>query len=325
MKNTFSFNNCLAGVAVALLLLLLFAAVVGFFYFQLLQIRNDSWSHYIGGGSYISNAGSLSPDGEYLVFSTPKSGQGDLWRLRFQDSSLLRLTQSDDFESFPAYSPDGNAIYYTREHEGYQHIWRTDNEGRSHEQLTSGQVVDDLIDVSPNGELLMIQRSFYPAGGGMGRMTGPTMIYSVRDGRILDDRAKLWCRFMDNETVVFHTENGKGYRFGTCKIASNRGTLLGDGFVQALSDNKKYVCVSSGSDFVNRDLSVYNFDTQNTKKIGSGTFPCFFQEDTKLVFFPSPEKKRSYTRWKTKREKQSNFPGTSNGNLRFAAIKSCSD
>ena len=93
----------------------------------------------------------MSPCGEYLVFSSPKSGRGDIWRIRIEDSTMHQITNTSAFESYPRYSPDGESIFYLREYGGHRHVWKTDKEGQSHEQLTFGRMTDTLVDVSPDG------------------------------------------------------------------------------------------------------------------------------------------------------------------------------
>ena len=276
--------------------LLVFAFVVLIFCAGLVLIcltlffPNDSWRHYVNGGSYSSNSGTMSPDGEYLVFSSPKSGRGDLWRLSLKDSIMHQITNSEDFESYPLYSPDGENILYVREHSGHQHIWKTDKEGQFHEQLTFGWVTDELVDVSPNGESLLIRRSYSQAGG-QGMVAGPTLVYSLSNKKLTEVGIGE-CRYLDNHTLLYNTRynvDEEITRFGEYDLASQQTRTLGDGYLECLSPNKKIICISrdSNRNSLNAELFLFDLEEQSEQHIGTGRYPCFLG-DSKVVFFIHP-------------------------------------
>ena len=49
----------------------------------------------------------LSPDGSTLVYSTPKTGHGDLYAMDLDSLQSRRITSGLDYEGNPCYSPDG--------------------------------------------------------------------------------------------------------------------------------------------------------------------------------------------------------------------------
>ena len=75
----------------------------------------DSWGHYQGGGHYPARTPCMSPDGLVIVFSSPRTGSGDIYQIDRDGSQLVRLTNSPDFETDPLFSPDGTAIAFARE------------------------------------------------------------------------------------------------------------------------------------------------------------------------------------------------------------------
>ena len=281
---------------VSIFVLLFTSAIVVFFiltwYFVLLA-RNDSWRHYVGGGIYQCNAGSMSPCGEYLVFGSPKSGRGDVWRLHPKDSILHQITDSDDFESHPLYSPDGESIFYLREHGGYQHVWMTDKDGKNHEQLTFGEMYDRLRDMSPCGDLLIIFRASYR--GGLGMIVGPEMIYSVSGREIVEKNMRenigmpMW--FLDNNTLLFQSSDADT-QFGKYDMRSREHTILGHGQIQAVSPNKKFICIARGGGFLNRELFLFDVENQIWKKLGTGSYPSF-KGDSKIFFVQSSPRRAS--------------------------------
>jgi len=260
-----------------------------------LSCSQDSWRHYVGGGNYMCNSGSLSPCGKYLVFGSPKSGRGDIWRIHLEDSTRHRITNTEDFESHPRYSPNGESIFYLRENGGFQHIWKTDKDGLSHEQLTFGQAIDTLVDVSPDVDNLMVRRSFYT--GGLGLAAGPAMIYSISNKKFIEEEVGSWGRFLDNNTLLYNTRpnaDDRTIRFGKYDKETRQRHVFGEGFIESLSPNKKAVLISRDPNrsFLAKELIVFDLDEQSEKRIGTGRYPCFLGDSK--VFFVQSSPRRAY-------------------------------
>ena len=59
-----------------------------------------------------------SPDGQWVVYASDRSGKADLWKQRVGDPDPVRLTISDTQESQPDWSPDGQLIVFRSERDG---------------------------------------------------------------------------------------------------------------------------------------------------------------------------------------------------------------
>src|SRR5688500_12275011 len=94
----------------------------------------DSWEHYVGGGSYLALSPSMSPDGSKIVFSSPRSGRGDIYQIDRDGSNPVRLTDNPAFETSPVHCPDGSKIAFVRQ-TGKQHLWIMDQDGSNQRQL----------------------------------------------------------------------------------------------------------------------------------------------------------------------------------------------
>jgi Tol biopolymer transport system component len=129
----------------------------------------DSWRHYVSGGHYPARTPSMSPDGAVIIFSSPQSGHGDIYRINADGSASVRLTADPSFETDPIFSPDGLTIAFAREADGCRHIWLMDRDGTNQRQLTSGSVLDDTASFTPDGAELLLNRSPVSIGMGMGR------------------------------------------------------------------------------------------------------------------------------------------------------------
>src|SRR5688572_21148318 len=99
----------------------------------------DSWAHYSGGGHYPARTPCMSPDGSAIVFSSPRTGNGDIYQITRDGLSRVRLTESPAFETDPIFSPDGSTIAFTREVDHRRHVWLMDRSGLNQRQLTSGR------------------------------------------------------------------------------------------------------------------------------------------------------------------------------------------
>ena len=284
----------LLSIALSIFVILFFILYIVVLFFRGFLFTNDSYKNYVNGGVYWSNSGSMSPCGEYLVFSSPKSGRGDIWRLRLSDSTMRRMTDTETFESYPQYSPNGKSIFYTREWKGHRHIWKMDKDGQAHEQLTFDRTNDTLLDISSDGDSLMIGRCYY--AGGKGMAVTPAMIYSVSDKKVTGENIGSSGFFLDNHTLLYNTGRYGSPRFGKYDLATRQRHEFGSGFIKCLSPNKKTILIArdaSRSSFLNDELFLFDIDEQSEKHIGTGMYPCFVG-DSKVVFFVHPSLDRAY-------------------------------
>jgi len=111
----------------------------------------------------------MSPDGSVIIFSSPRSGNGDIYQVNSDGSGPIRLTSDPSFETDPIFSPDGSMVAFAREADGRRHIWLMDRDGTNQQQLTLGSVLDDIQSFSPDGSELLLTRSVVSSGIGMGR------------------------------------------------------------------------------------------------------------------------------------------------------------
>lgn len=93
--------------------------------------------HYRDGGSFFGGGPAVSPDGEIVAFATPKSGNGDIYRVKIDGTDLSRLTTSADYECDPDFSPDGKSIVFVRESKGQGDIWIMNSDGTDQRRLTT--------------------------------------------------------------------------------------------------------------------------------------------------------------------------------------------
>ena len=59
-----------------------------------------------------------APDGQWVVYTSDRAGNADLWKQRLGDPDPIRLTTSEANESQPQWSPDGQSIVFRSERDG---------------------------------------------------------------------------------------------------------------------------------------------------------------------------------------------------------------
>ncbi len=96
-----------------------------------------------------------SPDGQWVVYSSDRTGNADLWKQRAGDPDPVRLTTTDVHESQPDWSPDGRSIVFRSERDGGGLYVIPANGGV--EQLVSTFGYDPVW--SPDGRHILFRRS----------------------------------------------------------------------------------------------------------------------------------------------------------------------
>jgi hypothetical protein len=102
----------------------------------------------------------VSPDGKRIVFSSGRTGNGDLYLLDLLTGKLQRLTVSNDTDLHPQWSPDGKDIVYTTggKHSHDIRIIRDAGDEPRNDEVLVEWFFDDLMPVfSPDGKWI----SFY--------------------------------------------------------------------------------------------------------------------------------------------------------------------
>ncbi len=78
----------------------------------------------------------FAPDGEWVVFSSNRSGNLDLWAISTHTGVVRALTDdpADDWD--PAFSPDGRALLWSSNRSGNLEIWSSNPDGTGAHQVT---------------------------------------------------------------------------------------------------------------------------------------------------------------------------------------------
>jgi dipeptidyl aminopeptidase/acylaminoacyl peptidase len=129
----------------------------------------DSYDDWRSGGSMPWPGGGPSPlpDGSRIVYSSPRSGRGDIYLWERASARATRLTDSDDFEGQPAFSPDGKVIAYQRQErsEGRWRIWIMNADGSGQRPISRPRRGNDSHpQFSADGKRIRFLRTTWAGG-----------------------------------------------------------------------------------------------------------------------------------------------------------------
>lgn len=107
----------------------------------------------------------VSPEGKRIVFTSGRTGNGDLYLIDIESNTLERLTSSEDTDFFPRWSPDGRDIVYTtggKQSHDIHVIRRAGTAAQADEVLVRWFFDDVLPSYSPDGKYISFYTTYNP-------------------------------------------------------------------------------------------------------------------------------------------------------------------
>jgi len=98
---------------------------------------------------------SWSPDAEYIVFSSRRNNNWDLYIMRADGSDMRRLTDHPAYDGEPAWSPDGRRIVFSSTRDGNLEIYVLDMAGGAVQRITDHPAADSQPAWSPDGRRIV--------------------------------------------------------------------------------------------------------------------------------------------------------------------------
>jgi Tol biopolymer transport system component len=100
-----------------------------------------------------------SPDGSRIVFSSSRTGEGDIYVMDPDGDNIERITADPAPDLQPAWSPDGTRIVFASVRDGWTRILVIDTDGTNEIRLTDVDGAHDSHPAwSPNGARIAFQR-----------------------------------------------------------------------------------------------------------------------------------------------------------------------
>jgi Tol biopolymer transport system component/predicted Ser/Thr protein kinase len=107
-----------------------------------------------------------SPGGDYVLFSSNRSGNLDLWEVSTKTGTLRRITDDPANDWDPAYAPDGTSIAWSSNRSGHQEIWVALADGGSPHQVShDGEDAENPVFLRDGQSILYV--SWNPAKRGV--------------------------------------------------------------------------------------------------------------------------------------------------------------
>jgi Tol biopolymer transport system component/DNA-binding winged helix-turn-helix (wHTH) protein len=131
-------------------------------------------------GGALTGCPRWSPDGQWLAFDSRLSGTAEIYKVRLEDGTVKRLTESHSDNVVPSWSNDGQSLYFTSNRSGSEQIWKMPSDGGSETQVTTDGGFAGVE--STDGKTLYYVKDLgmtsiwrMPAGGGTATEVIPAM------------------------------------------------------------------------------------------------------------------------------------------------------
>jgi len=95
---------------------------------------------------------SVSSDGKYVIYTSERDGNVNIWRMGLDGSGAIQLTRSNNAYE-PSVSADSRWVVYTSETAGNSHLWKVSIDGGEPARVT--QAFAQVPEVSPDGKLIV--------------------------------------------------------------------------------------------------------------------------------------------------------------------------
>jgi Tol biopolymer transport system component len=96
-----------------------------------------------------------SPDGEWVLFSSNRSGNQDLWEVSTKAGALRRITDDPGDDWDPAFTPDGRKILWASSRAGHLEIWMAEVDGSNARQVTHDGLDAENPTMTPDGNWIV--------------------------------------------------------------------------------------------------------------------------------------------------------------------------
>jgi Tol biopolymer transport system component len=97
----------------------------------------------------------FAPDGEWVVFSSIRGGNMDLWAVSTRSGAVRRLTDDEASDWDPALTSDGKTLLWSSDRTGHFEIWRAEADGSGARQVSSDGVDAENPVATPDGRWIV--------------------------------------------------------------------------------------------------------------------------------------------------------------------------
>jgi Tol biopolymer transport system component len=101
-----------------------------------LVMHTGRYERFRSGGSFRGGKPAVSPNGKWILYSSPRSGEGDIFAYSLVTRETKLLIGSPKFDGDVSFSQDGSRIVFLREEGGVGQVWTADASGNDQRQIT---------------------------------------------------------------------------------------------------------------------------------------------------------------------------------------------
>ena len=116
-------------------------------------------------GNSADRQPTYSPDGEWLLFSSTRSGNLDLWTISTRTGMVRRVTDDEAEDWDPAFSRDGKRIYWSSNRTGTFEIWTAATDGSAARAVTSAGLDAENPTETADGAWVVYSQGIGPSLG----------------------------------------------------------------------------------------------------------------------------------------------------------------
>jgi Tol biopolymer transport system component len=248
-------------------------------------------THFEAGGAFFGVSPDSSPDGQSVLYATPRTGSGDLYVMHLDSMSSTRITGAAEYECDGAFSPDGERVAFIREDKnaGVGRIWILNLQTNKELQLTSSSGDEGGPRFSPDGRYLAFWRALPDLRRRIGESRSREIfIFEIETGkeeRVTDNEVEdvFPCFSPDGAKIAFsrETEIWTLTRLGLDESTHGRGTEPSFSL-----DGKQIICVAGE---FGRQLDLIDVGTNNRIAIVQSKYPLrspsFLPDQSHVLFF----------------------------------------
>jgi len=252
--------------------------------------------HFRAGGLYFGTAPSPSPDGNAILYSSPRSGNGDLYRVNIDGTNTVRLTSHADYEGDAAYSPDGKQIVFIREDGPGGQVWLMNSDGSGKRQLCKGSGDAGGPRFSPNGSHVVFWRTVPELRSRVGSSAARELfLIDVRSGtetRLTDNEVEdVYPAFSPDGTMIAFTREKHIWLLEIDRANESR---LADGTQPSFSPDGQELTILAGR--FGRQIDMVRVDGSGRRTLYSMkstvSHPVFLPDGGSVVFLERTEGRR---------------------------------
>jgi Tol biopolymer transport system component len=151
-------------------------------------------------GTSMDRQPAYSPDGKWVVFSTTRNGNLDLWLTSTETGETRRLTDDQAQDWDPAFTPDGKQLMWSSNRSGHFEIWIAEADGRNARQLSSDGFDAENPTATRDGWVI------YSANGGKTQGIWKIRLDGSQATRVIEGINAHTDVSPDGQHVLYHTE-----------------------------------------------------------------------------------------------------------------------